>query len=167
MKPTGYTIKHTPRPAGSGGGVAIIYKTELNVQNGPLKCFFIECALTTCKSCPPTHRCCLPPRPPPASNNWRTTPDLFEWGHFIDQHNNTTYPFVVIGDLSFHLDDDMDPDTRRLTHGQQTTCMMMHVHRSTLRKGYTLDVLDSLHGRTRHSPCCDHGDGTNTSFAML
>ena len=39
LTPTGYAIKHTPSPTAEGGGVAIIYKSGLNIPNGPLKCF--------------------------------------------------------------------------------------------------------------------------------
>ena len=65
LTPTGYAIKHTSRPTGKGGGVAIIYKSRLNKRNQNSEVFHtfkhIECMLQTCKSsmrivvmyCPP------------------------------------------------------------------------------------------------------------------
>ena len=143
LTPTRYAIKHTPRPTGKGGRVAIIHKSGLNIRKWTIEVFrtfeHIKCTLKTCKS---SMRIVVIYRPPPTVKCVLTTSAFFgEWGRFIDQHVLQPGPLIVIGDPNFHLDDKADSDARRLTSSLDSTGMAMHVHGSTRRKGHTLDVL--------------------------
>ena len=113
---TGCKKKH-PRPIGKGGGVAIIHTSGLIIPKRTTEMFrtfeHIECTLKTCKS---SMRIVVVYRPPPSAKNGLTTSAFFEvWGRFIDQHVLQPGPLIVIGDQSFHFDDNIDSDARLLT----------------------------------------------------
>ena len=75
LTPTGYAIKHTPRPTGKGGGVAIIYKSGLSTRKRTAEVFrtfeHFRCTLKTCKS---SIRTVVMYRPPPYVVMYRPPP---------------------------------------------------------------------------------------------
>jgi hypothetical protein len=68
--PNGYCIKHTPRPTGKGGGVAIIHNSEIVLHKQDTDAFrsfeHIECRLKTPKF---SMKIVVFYRPPPSAKN--------------------------------------------------------------------------------------------------
>ena len=141
--PNGYCIKHTPRPTGKGGGVAIIHKSEIVLHKQDTDAFrsfeHIECRLKTPVS---SMRIVVFYRPPPSAKNGLTTTVFFdEWDRFIDQHTIKPGPLIIMGDLNIHIDNTTNADARRLINSVNATGMVLHVREPTHRKGHMLDVL--------------------------
>ena len=141
--PNGYCIKHTPRPTGKGGGVAIIHKSEIVLHKQDTDAFrsfeHIECRLKTPVS---SMRIVVFYRPPPSAKNRLTTTVFFdEWDRFIDQHTIKPGPLIIMGDLNIHIDNTTNADARRLINSVNATGMVLHVREPTHSKGHTLDVL--------------------------
>ena len=141
--PNGYCIKHTPRPIGKGGDVAIIHKSEIVLYKQDTDAFrsfeHIECRLKTPMS---SMRIVVFYRPPSSAKNGLTTSVFFdEWDRFIDQHTIKPGPLIIMGDLNIHIDNTTNADARRLINAVSATGMVLHVREPTHRKGHTLDVL--------------------------
>ena len=140
--PNGYCIKHTPRPTGKGGGVAIIHKSEIVLHKQDTDTFrsfeHIECPLKTPMF---SMRIVVFYRPPPSTKHGLTTTVFFdEWDRFIDQHA-IPGPLIIMGNLNIHIDNTTNAYARRLINSVNATGMVLNVREPTHRKGHTLDVL--------------------------
>ena len=99
MLPNGYSIEHTPRPTGKGGGVAIIHRSSLQLRKETTDTFrsfeHVACRLKTPKL---SVRVVVVYRPPPSAKNGLTTAIFFdEWGRFIDSQT------LISGSLSWEI----------------------------------------------------------------
>ena len=150
MLPNGYSLEHTPRPTGKGGGVAIIYRSSLQLRKETTDTFrsfeHVACRLKTSEL---TVRVVVAKsslvvvyRPPPSAKNGLTTAMFFnEWGRFIDSQTLTSGPLIVMGDLNFHVDDASNVDASRFSESVNSVGMVMHVRGPTHKKGHTLDIV--------------------------
>ena len=161
--PNGYCIKHTPRPIGKGGGVAIIHKSEIVLQKQDTDAFrsfeHIECRLKTPMS---SMRIVVVYRPPPSAKNGLTTTVFFEeWDRFIDQHTIKPGPFIMMGDLNIHIDNTTNADARRLINSVNATGMVLHVREPMFPQewSHVRCTHDPQHGRTPSAKGhhCGHG----------
>ena len=167
----GYCIKHTPRPTGKGGDVAIIHKSEIVLHKQDTDAFrsfeHIECRLKTPMS---SMRIVVVYRPPPSAKNGLTTTVFFdEWDRFIDQHTIKPGPLIIMGDLNIHIDNTTNADARRLINSVNATGMVLHVREPTHRKGpqersHVRRTHEPQHGRTPCAKCHHYGHGPFRPF---
>jgi hypothetical protein len=146
LKPTGYKLKHIPRPNKQGGGVGILYKSGLTVRildstlNGAFTHFeHMDCSLTAGDI---TVRLCIIYRPPPSKENRFKNSIFFdEWSTYLDNLTVIPHETIVTGDLNFHLDVKSDTDACHFTSILSAHGLIQHVSGATHKKGHTLDVV--------------------------
>ena len=154
LLPDGYKIIHKVRNNGRGGGVALVYKSTMDVKVVSREDTFthfeyLECVINFT-------RLCIIYRPPPSKKNQLRNSVFFdEWSQFLDSVVVDPKELIITGDLNFHLDDLQDPETVKFLRILDDHGLVQHVREPTHSGGHILDVVivrDSssiLHGE----PC--------------
>lgn len=128
------------------GGVALIYKSNINVQvltstNDSDYATFehLDCKITIKNY---SMRLAIVYRPPPSKGNGsKTCVFLEEWAKFLAKFAVTDKNIIITGDLNFHLDIPTQSDTIKFTSILQSCGMVQHVREPTHVLGHTLDVV--------------------------
>ena len=146
LVPSGYKIKHVPR-CGRGGGIAVVYKTSLNIQlltSTKDKVFttfeHMECTVSIKNY---SMRLAVVYRPPPTCKNGLKTSTFLEseWPSFLAKLVTSESNIIVVGDLNIHLDNLLNLDTVKFTSILESCGMRQHVTGATHVAGHTLDVV--------------------------
>lgn len=107
----GYNFLHSPRSSGSGGGLAVLHKSNFKVEyeknNFHFKSFeHMELLLL---SSSPSTRFIIVYRPPPSTTNHLTLSLFFEeFASFLEYLVPSTGQIFVCGDFNLHVDDPSD-----------------------------------------------------------
>lgn len=148
LVPNGYRMKQVPRPGKTrGGGVAIIYKNSIDFKlissssDSQFTTFeHIDCNISINKY---SMRLSVIYRPPPSTKNGLSTQTFLEhdWPQFLSNCATIDKPFVIVGDLNFHLDKPNDSHTCKFNSCLEAFGLKQHVHEQTHVAGHTLDVI--------------------------
>lgn len=144
LTPDGYMINHVARNERKGGGVALIYNTNLDVKLIKAGQTFTHFELLQCNigSIKDHFRLCVIYRPPPSrTNNLKNSIFFDEWCEFLDQLVVIPDEIVLTGDLNFHLDNKNDNDARRFLESLEDHGLVQHIQGATHIHGHTLDVV--------------------------
>ena len=147
LVPTGYKLKHVPRPGDrKGGGVALLYKSAISLRvTGSTGSEFSSFEYMTCDMGVNKDRSlcfCVIYRPPPSKANRLTTLAFHEeWSTFLSNIVTGPKDIVIVGDINFHLDVPTDRDTQRFMSVLQSCGLQQHVTGATHIHGHTLDVI--------------------------
>ena len=141
LLPHGYKIHHRARSS-RGGGVALIYKDDIEVEmkpqlQTPIRSFeYIECALNTS----PPLRIVVIYRPPSSQK------DAFfgEFGDLLEHLVMTNGQLLITGDFNLHIDSAECPITREFCALIHSYGLDQHVDVPTHGSGHTLDLLMTL-----------------------
>ena len=143
--PAGYKIEHIPRATGKGGGVAVIYRNTLSVENKTeyhsinITCMeYIHCLIKG----DPTSLCLVTVyRPPHKTKLKNTRVFLKEFRDLLDDLTRMHGKLLLVGDLNFHFDNPTSPRTKSIIEFLSITNHQQHVAQSTHEKGHILDVI--------------------------
>ena len=116
IAPNGYGFLHCPRPNGTGGGLAVLYKSTMKIEllktPQPYKSF--ELMELLLHSFTPKTNMMIIYRPPSSSNN-QLTPSLFfdEFSQLLEHSVSSPAQLLLCGDFNFHVEDPSDHNTRK------------------------------------------------------
>ena len=110
ISPTGYAFVHTPRPNGNGGGVGLLYRKNLKmeqIKSDPFKSFeFKELLLHSSAS---IIRIIVIYRPPISAKNGHThAAFLDDFSSLLERLVSSTGRLLLAGDFNFHVNDPSD-----------------------------------------------------------
>lgn len=148
LLPDGYKIKHVPRPGvGRGGGVALIYRSMMNVKivSSTSDKIFSTFEHIECNVCINNYTLLMSViyRPPPSKKNGLNTNYFLdtEWPKFLSKYATNDKNIIITGDLNFHLDILSNHETIRFNSVLKSCGMHQHVQGPTHVRGHTLDVV--------------------------
>ena len=143
--PNGYGFLHCPRPKGTGGGLAVLYKSTMKIEllKTPQSYKSFELMELLLHLFTPKTNMMIIYRPPPSSNN-QLTPSLFfdEFSQLLERSVSSPGQLLLCGDFNFHAEDPSDHNTRKfldLLH-----CFNLDVynhHSSTHKDNHKLDLV--------------------------
>ena len=144
MCPSGFKLVHVPRSHMRGGGVALIYKENLNIVQTPCKTY-VSFELIEVKISPSHGKCftiSVIYRPPPSLKNGLNF-QLFlkEFGDFVDDRILQQEKLFICGDFNIHMDDIKNKDADCFNSVLTSYGLEQHVKEPTHSKGHTLDLL--------------------------
>ncbi|VDI45621.1 Hypothetical predicted protein, partial [Mytilus galloprovincialis] len=142
--PDGYDIHQVSRKDQRGGGLAVVYKTNLDVKLVKNDCHSTHFELMECKIATKNQhlRLCVIYRPPPSkANKFRNSIFFEEWSRFLDRTVVVSEELIITGDLNFHLDDPTDNDAHKFLETLEEHGLSQHVTGKTHVHGHTLDVV--------------------------
>ena len=144
ITPPGYSLCHVPRSQGTGGGVALLFKTSLNVSQTQCKSYHsfevIELKLSFANCL--TMLLSVIYRPPPSKKNGFTNKQfLDEFSNFIDDRILLPDKLVICGDFNFHVDNQSCKDSTSFMSLLKSYGLAQLVAKPTHTKGHTLDLL--------------------------
>jgi hypothetical protein len=116
LLPDCYNIHYLVRQGQKGGGVAIIYNSDLHVKLVKSAKNFTHFELLECTVNSKDHQFQLYVlyRPPPSRvNTFKIVVYFKEWSEFLDMVVVTQMEVLITGDLNFHIDDSNDSDARK------------------------------------------------------
>ena len=148
IAPNRYGFLHCPRPNGTGGSLAVLYKSTMKIEllktPQPYKSF--ELMELLLHSFTPKTNMMIIYRPPPSSNcNNQLTPSLFfdEFSQLLERSVSSPGQLLLCGDFNFHVEDPSDHNTR--TFLDLLHCFNLdiynHDHSSTLKDNHKLDLV--------------------------
>ena len=145
IAPNGYGFLHCPRPNGTGGGLAVLYKSTMKIEllKTPQSYKSFELMELLLHSFTPKTNMMIIYRPPPSSNN-QLTPSLFfdEFSQLLERSVSSPGQLLLCRDFNFHAEDPSDHNTRKfldLLH-----CFNLDVHNdhsSTHKDNHKLDLV--------------------------
>jgi hypothetical protein len=138
LTPTGYSLLHTPRAKGRGGGVTLVFKQNLKATKQTIPKFVsFECMEVLIKSS--INRIWLTVVCRPLS----TSKSLFveEFESYVIERLTTSGHIIIVGDFNFHLENENDADTYKLCRALYTLGLEQHISKPTHVKGHLLDLL--------------------------
>lgn len=143
MTPPGYTLMHSPRTFGRGGGVAVIYRNQVKLSQCKQKSFktfdYLDICLTAGKQ---TVRVLVVYRPCPTKSNKLTSREFFEdFPGFVAELSSKVSNILIIGDLNFHMDVPSNAETKRISQVLEPLGFSQMVIEPTHARGHTLDVV--------------------------
>ena len=144
ITPNGYSIHQIARNGKTGGGIAVIDKSNIEVKRSKHSQTFSHFELLECDVVVKSHhfRLCVIYRPPPSrTNKLKNTTFFEEWSEFLDHLVVIRDELLITGDLNFHLDNVNLTDTRKFDETLSDHGLVQHVQGATHNKGYTLDVV--------------------------
>ena len=107
LLPTGYDLRHDPKKKGRGGGLAVVYKSQLTMQmlqprpTASMECMEID---LTCAS--QKLSLCLIYRPPRHFGS----AFLEEFADIVDSYSVTSKHHIILGDFNVHMNSDTSAD---------------------------------------------------------
>lgn len=139
LKPPGYSVLHEARPSSRAGGVGIVHRDTIKANKASeIKTFkSFEHIHVEAKIKSVAYRLLVVYRPPPSPKNRSTPSDFFvEFDSLLQDVILLKGRLIIVGDINFHLDDVMDPNSIKLTD---------------LLDGYGLHQLVSVPTRGKHT----------------
>ena len=139
ITPQGYGIHHVSRHGKKGGGVALVYNSNLEVKSIRNEDKWSNFELLECSV---THRnveftIVVLYRPSPSKNN-----NFFEeFSSFVPKAADSPHELIITGDFNFHLDDPNDSNSRTFLEILDEHSLSQHVVGATHVRGHTLDVV--------------------------
>ena len=144
VTPKTHRFKHIPRQSRRAGGVAVIYKREVNLEVKPktfaTKSFeFMEATVISGST---SIHLIIVYRPPPSKVN-KLTPNMFfqEFADFLESQTLTKGQLLLVGDFNFHVDVESDNKALQFMSLIQDADLEQHISVPTHRKGHTLDLI--------------------------
>ena len=106
IRERGWEIHSAPRKQRIGGGVAVVYRTDLGVKSGTTKCFkTFECIETTIGNASEMYRLVNIYRPPYSKKAPHTQSHfLDEFKGYIEELNCKVGTPLIMGDFNFHME---------------------------------------------------------------
>lgn len=142
--PNTLKIHCVSRQGQRGGGTAVVYNTNINVDlvKSPTNFTHFELLKCTISSKDYHFRLCVIYRPPLSRvNKFKTSIFFEEWSDFLDYVVVIPEEVVITGDLNFHIDDSRDTDAQKFLQILSEHGLLQHVSGPTHVHGHTLDVL--------------------------
>ena len=142
--PPGYRLCHIPRSHGVGGGVAILYKSNLNVFQTQCKHYnsFELIELKFYFNSNSTLLLSVIYRPPPSKKNGYTTKQfLDEFSNFVDDRILLPDKLLICGDFNFHVDNQACNDSTQFQSLITSYGLKQLVGVPTHAKGHILDLV--------------------------
>ena len=137
LTPSGYTLLHTPREQGRGGGVAVVLKSSISTKAEKTNFNSFESMAIMCKTSPSCTRLIVLYRPPSHSK----AEFLDEFRDYMDTHVTTAGRLLVVGDFNLHMDDKKDNDAIRFKELLHSLNLQQHITCPTHKQVHTLDLL--------------------------
>ncbi|CAG2255723.1 unnamed protein product [Mytilus edulis] len=144
ITPNEYSIHQISRKGKTGGGVAVIHKSNIEIKRSKHAQTFTHFELLECDVVVKSQhfRLCVIYRPPPSrTNKLKNTSFFEEWSEFLDRLVVIPNELLITGDLNFHLDNVNASDTRKFNETLLDHRLVQHVQGPTHNKGHTLDVV--------------------------
>ena len=143
LTPAGYAVVDAARPAGRGGGVAVVYRDHLKCSQIalPRDTFEALCVRLTASAGPVILLNIYRPGFSRPSETF-----YHELAFVLVAH---ACPVIVGGDFNVHVHDADDADARRLRDLLTTFDMVQHVNSPTRLRGGTLDLLVTFADQSR------------------
>lgn len=119
LLPDGYSINRVDRDNGkSGGGLAVIYKTHMQLMfHKPRRFVQFECIMFTLSIGKESINVCGIYRPPPSKDNGLSTSAFIqEWSEFAAEQTVLISEIIIIGDFNIHLDVHVLCSTSQIQH---------------------------------------------------
>ena len=149
LTPVGYSLLQVPRSNKSGGGVAMLFKSGLNIKEQPAEAHsafeHMEALLQTVNN---TVRLCVPYRPPSSS----ITAFLQEFAQYMDALSTASGQLIVVGDFNIHCDSADNQHTRKFLDLLNSMNLQQSVEEATHNKGHILDLIITKRTRCGHHP---------------
>ena len=137
MTPPGYRIQHLPRPNKRGGGLAIIYRTVLEMESiKPTNFKTFECFTTSVKHSKASFQLAIVYRPPQTS-----TPDFLEEFAELIENLSIHTNHLIAGDFNFPVNVADHTDANKLISLLDCSNYTQHVNAATHENGHTLDLI--------------------------
>ena len=137
LTPSGYTLLHTPREQGRGGGVAVVLKSSIVTKKEKTNFNSFESMEVMCKTNPSCIRLIVIYRPPSLSK----AEFLGEFRDYMDTHVTTPGRLLLVGDFNLHVDDKEDHEATRFAELLYCLNLQQHITRPTHQQGHTLDLV--------------------------
>ena len=138
IKPPGYSFIHLPRACKRGGGVGLLYRSELNVIVNPpsdFQCFEMLSATLTSKNT--NVDVVIIYRPP--GNSLKYTSFLDEFSSMLDERLLKPMSLIITGDFNIHFDNLLASNTKQFNELLAGYDLVQHVSIPTHGKGHILD----------------------------
>ena len=138
LTPSNYSMIHVPRPSGTGGGLAVIFKTCLRISQIPVPTFHSFESLCVRLSLPSTSitiLCVYRPPSSPKSNFFS------EFATLLESLSSSPSELLLAGDFNFHLDHPIPTSDAPFVDLLDTFSLSQHVDFPTHISSHTLDLL--------------------------
>ncbi len=139
MLPPGYKILHHPRVYSRGGGVAIVFKQNIDIvkldcSDASRNLEYINCRAQINKK--QFVLCCV--YKPPSSSN---SDFISEWNNLLS--SLVIYPgeIIICGDVNIHLDKPSNSNTNTFLQSLHACGLVQHVQEATHYLGHTPDII--------------------------
>ena len=143
LVPPGYSVINVPRKSGIGGGVAVIYKSDIAVSQCDAPCYqSFEYMMLDFNIL--TNRIRLVViYSPEAKTHKIGASDAFlsEFSQLIDSVCTDSGKLLVVGDFNYHAEDLCNTATRSFLSFLDSSGLKQHVSLSTHEKNHTLDLV--------------------------
>ena len=138
LTPPGYSLIHSPRLHGLGGGLALLFRSHLKFQTISLPLFSSFEALCVRLTISSASYTFLTIYRPPSSNI-----SLFssEFSTLVEDLISSPSELVFTGDFNFHVDDSTSPSGIFFLDLLESFGLYQHVSFPTHNLGHTLDLL--------------------------
>ena len=143
ITPTGFKLIDHSRNNRRGGGIALLFRGNLNVQKiaaNELRSFeYLELIVSsgTFKV-----RLVILYRPPYSPSHPVTTSTFFaDFADYLETLILSAEPFLITGDFNVHVDDSTNPDATRLLDLLDSMGLCQHVTHPTHELGHTIDLI--------------------------
>ena len=139
--PDGYKLLDVPR-TGRGGGVAVLFKSTLNVKQQTVTAGSFECLEIIISAGNEIIRLAVLYRPPSSSKAGVPSSVFLEEFHmYVDHHISTSGKLLITGDFNFHMDDITSQDAKKFMDLLESLNLEQHVHEPTHSHGHILDLV--------------------------
>ena len=160
--PPGYKYLERARSSGGkGGGLAVLYRNDLDLSPLPLPTLSsFECLGFKCK--PPSSLTAFLIYRPPKPNSL-FIPELHD---LLSTLCFTSTNTLILGDLNLHVDIPSSPPAAELLHLLDSLQLTQHVHVPTHDRGHTLDLVISKPGLVSNLLVYDMGVSDHRVISM-
>jgi exonuclease III len=142
--PPGYEFIHVPRHSGVGGGVALMYRSSMDITlvTSQKKSTCFEHLHLSLKHSAGKIQIHIVYRPPPNRKNGFTVPMFIEeMSDLLDVIILDPGQLLIAGDFNFHVEDDTNSDALKFLDCLSTYDLQQHVSSSTHKSGHMLDLV--------------------------
>jgi hypothetical protein len=143
VTPAGYGFHHTARTHRKGGGVGILIRDSLKLQNHfRFQARSFENYQLTFTSGGVSVRVAIVYRLHPSKKNGLKTVDFFrEFSEFVDSLATNSGHLLILGDFNIHWDSQVNADTKHLSDILRSASLTQHVQERTHKHGHILDLV--------------------------